>query len=384
MSNSLTIVALHYETGKPVEIEIRDNLIHKISGISGSLQNQNLFVAPGLIDNQINGYKSIDFSEASLTTAKMKRAVDAIRSDGVTTFMPTVITNSHENLLRNFRNLAETMKDDEVRNSVAGFHLEGPYISPEEGYYGCHPSAFIRRPSWDEFAQYQEVAEGNILQVTVSPEIEGCTEFIEMCIRNNVTVAIGHTNASAEQINKAADHGARLSTHLGNGCANLIDRHRNPLWPQLANDLLIPSVIADGHHLLPEEVQVFYRVKGPHNMILTSDVTHLIGMTPGKYIFLGSEVVLTTEGLIKNPVLNCLAGASMPLRTGVGNVIKFTGCPLGEAINMTSGNVARIYNLSDRGSLAEGKRADLILFEKEDYNIKIKQVWVKGEMAFRQ
>jgi N-acetylglucosamine-6-phosphate deacetylase len=382
MDDYLEINSIHYETGKPVKIEIRDKLICKISEISGSLQNQNLFVAPGLIDNQINGYKGVDFSETSLTADKMLKAIEAIRADGVTTFMPTVITNSHENLLRNFRNLAEAMKNDEVRDSVAGFHLEGPYISPEEGYYGCHPSAFIRKPSWDEFAQYQEAADGNIRQVTVSPETDGCMEFIEKCSKNNVIVAIGHTNASAEQIKKAVNHGARLSTHLGNGCANLIDRHRNPLWPQLANDLLIPTIIADGHHLLPEEVQVFYKVKGPHNMILTSDVTHLIGMTPGKYIFLGSEVVLTNEGLIKNPVLNCLAGASMALRTGVGNVMKFTGCSLGETINMASGNVARIYNLADRGSLSAGKRADLIVFEKDDNNIEIKQVWVKGRKVF--
>ncbi len=115
-------------------------------------------------------------------------------------------------------------------------------------------------------------------------------------------VAIGHTNASADQISQAVDNGARLSTHLGNGCANLIHRHMNPLWPQMANDHLTPSIIADGHHLLPEEVQVFYKIKGPHNIILTSDVTHLIGMTPGKYMFLGSEIVYTDDGLIKNPV----------------------------------------------------------------------------------
>ena len=102
-------------------------------------------------------------------------------------------------------------------------------------------------------------------------------------------------------------------------------------------------------------------------------------MTPGKYIFLGSEVVLTDEGLIKNPVLNCLAGASMPLRTGVGNVMKFTGCTLGEAVNMASGNVARIYNLSDRGSLTPGKRADLILFEMDGNNINIKASMGKRE-----
>jgi N-acetylglucosamine-6-phosphate deacetylase len=101
-------------------------------------------------------------------------------------------------------------------------------------------------------------------------------------------------------------------------------------------------------------------------------------MAPGKYIFLGSEIVLTDDGLIKNPALNCLAGASMPLKKGVGNIIKYTGCTLGEAVNMASVNVAAIYNLSDRGSLATGKRADLIVFTKNENDIILKQVWVKG------
>lgn len=382
MNITSEIKAIHYETGKPVILEIRNGIISTISEIRDSEKIQDLYISPGLIDNQINGYNGVDFSDAVLTTEKMLMAVEAIRNDGVTSFLPTVITSGHENLLRTFRNLAEALKDDEVRTSVAGFHLEGPYISPEEGFYGCHPSAFIRKPVWDEFAKYQEAAEGNIKQVTVSPEVDGCLEFIRMCTENNVVVALGHTNASADQIRRAVDNGARLSTHLGNGCANMIDRHRNPLWPQLANDLLTPSLIADGHHLLPEEIQVFYKVKGPHNMILTSDVTHLIGMEPGKYIFLGSEIVLTDDGLIKNPILNCLAGASLPLMKGVENVIKYTGCTLGEAINMASVNVARIYNLSERGSLAIGKRADLIVFKKTGNYITLKQVWVKGRKVF--
>jgi N-acetylglucosamine-6-phosphate deacetylase len=344
-----------------------------------SEQYRNLYIAPGLIDNQINGYNGIDFSGEELTPDKMKVAVSSIRMDGVTTFQPTIITNNHKNLLRTFRNLAKALKDMDIRESISGLHLEGPYISPVEGYYGCHPAACIRKPSWKEFCEYQQAAEGNIRQVTLAPESDGALEFIRLCVLNNIIVSIGHTNASAEQIKLAVDYGARLSTHLGNGCANLIDRHLNPLWPQLANDLLTPSIIADGHHLLPEEVQVFYKVKDPQNIILTSDVTHLIGMTPGKYLFMGSEVVFTDEGLIKNPVLNCLAGASMPLRTGVGNIMKFTGCTLGEAVNMASGNVARIYNLSDRGSLAPGKRADLILFEMDGTVIRLKQVLIRGK-----
>jgi len=380
MNEISDIKAIHFETGKPVRIKIKNGLIDEISEISPTAGKQNLFVAPGFIDNQINGYNSVDFSDLNLTTENMLMALESIRYDGVTTFFPTIITNSHENLLRIFRNLTEALKDDEIRSSVPGFHLEGPYISAEEGYYGCHPSGYIRKPSWDEFAHYQEAAGGNIRQVTLAPELDGCIDFIDNCIRKNIVVAIGHTNASGEQINKAVDHGARLSTHLGNGCANLIDRHRNPFWPQLANDLLTPTLIADGHHLLPEELQVFYKVKGPKNLVLTSDVTHLTGMAPGKYVFLGSEIVLTEDGLIKNPVLNCLAGASMPLRTGVGNIMKFTGCKLGEAINMATLNVAGIYNLSDRGSLVPGKRADLVVFEIIDNKLNIKQIIINGKI----
>ena len=194
---------------------------------------------------------------------------------------------------------------------------------------------------------------------------------------------MGHTNASADQIDQAVENGARLSTHLGNGCANFIHRHKNPIWPQLANDRLATSVIADGQHLLPEEIRVFYKVKGPENIILTSDVIYLAGMGPGRYTFLESEVILTEEGMLLNPELNCLAGASFPLKKGVETMMNFTGCSLTNAINMASGNVARIYGLNDRGKLAPGKRADIILFEKERNELKVIKTFLKGELVYQ-
>lgn len=379
MNRSGEVSALHYETGRPVRIKFSGGLISSVDEIPMSDELNDIYVAPGLIDNQINGYRGVDFSDPSLSSLKFRMAVDAIRKDGVTSFFPTIITGSHDSLVRVFRNLARALQDDEeVRTSVAGFHLEGPYISPEAGFYGCHPAEFIRKPSWDEFMQYQDAAAGNIRQVTVSPEIEGVMDFIGRCVRQEIIVSIGHTNASAARIMEAADRGARLSTHLGNGCANLIDRHRNPIWPQLAHDLLTPSIIADGHHLLPEEVKVFCKVKGPDNIILTSDVTHFMGMEPGNYVFMGSDIVLSADGLIKNPVLNCLAGASLPLRTGVGNVMRFTGCTLGTAVNLASRNVSAACRISGRGTLEPGKRADFILFSMEDFNMSVRNVIVNG------
>jgi N-acetylglucosamine-6-phosphate deacetylase len=381
-----SIEGIHYETGNPVRIEIIDGRIENIIKISGLKDEKStLFIAPGLIDNQINGYANVDFSGNKLSSEDVIVATEAIWRDGVTSFLPTLITNSHENLIKNFSILNDVLKKDELfHKSVPGFHLEGPYISPEKGYRGCHPVQHIRKPSWDEFTIYQKAAGGRIIQITIAPELEGSMEFIRLCAHNGIVIAMGHTNASAEQIRHAVENGVKLSTHLGNGCANLIHRHNNPIWPQLANDRLTPSIIADGLHLIPEEVRVFYKVKGPDNIILTSDVIYLAGMAPGKYTFLGNEVILTEEGMLLNTESNCLAGASFPLKKGVENMMNFTGCSLTKAINMASVNVARIYNLEDRGTLATGKRADLILFERVDNQLKIKKTYLNGILVYQE
>ena len=379
-----SIEALHYETGKPVRIEIVDGLISNITEIEGLEDDKkNLFVAPGLIDNQINGYAGVDFSGNKLSVREIFKAAQAIWKEGVTTFLPTVLTNSHDNLLKNLRTLDEAIGGEEkLRQSIPGIHLEGPYISPKEGYRGCHPVQHIRKPSWKEFLAYQKAAGGRIIQVTLAPETEGAMEFIRLCTRMGIVAALGHTNASSDQINQAVDSGARLSTHLGNGCANLIHRHQNPIWPQLANDLLTTSVIADGLHLTPDELRVFYKIKGPRNLILTSDVIYLAGMAPGRYTFLENEVILTEEGMLLNPDLNCLAGASFPLMRGVENIMKFTGCKFNQAVNMASGNVAAFYGFADRGELVSGKRADIILIEKKNDHLRIINSWLNGKQVF--
>ena len=380
------VSGIHYATGQPVKIGIRDGRIVSIFETAGSGKDlKDLFIAPGLIDNQINGYANIDFSGNNLSAGGVIEAAKAINRDGVTTFLPTLITGSHEHLIRNFAILHEALtKDERLAGSVPGFHLEGPYISPDEGYRGCHPVQHIRKPSWEEFSLYQKAAGGRIIQVTLAPELQGATEFIRLCKLHGITVAMGHTNSTAEDIDRAVVAGVSISTHLGNGCANFIHRHNNPIWPQLANELLISTIIADGFHLIPEELKVFYKVKGPDKLILTSDVIYLAGMAPGKYTFLESEVMLTKEGMLKNLAMNCLAGASFPLKTGVGNMMKFTGCSLKDAVNMASGNVARIYGLTDRGSLTVGNRADLILFEMDGDQLKIRKTYLNGELIFQE
>ncbi len=384
MTDIKNIEALHYETGKPVRIEIDNGLIKNISS-TGSFTDKIIddFVAPGFIDNQVNGYTGVDFSEDEITVQSVKRVIEALNKEGVTSFVPTFITNSHEKLIHNFRNAASVLNDHFIKDSVAGFHLEGPYISPDKGYYGTHRAEFVRKPSWDEFLAYQEAAEGRIIEVTVAPEVEGAMDFISSCSKNNIHVSIGHSNATSDQINEAVSRGARLATHLGNGLANMIDRHRNPIWPILANELLSPSVIADGNHLLPDQIKVFFRIKGPGNIFLVSDASPLAGLPPGRYDYMGSEVMSMPDGSLRNLQMNCLAGASLPLKKGVENMMAFTGCSLATAINLASVNVSHILGFADRGELLPRRRADLVVFSFKEGKINITRTLVKGRQTFK-
>ena len=373
-----------YSDNSKVSIEIKNGLIQKIESINSFEKERNIkqFIAPGLIDNQVNGFLGIEFSSPNLSTEDMHNVTIELNQKGVVTFLPTIITASQESLIKSFKNLVSTLKDSNVSYSVPGFHLEGPYISPVDGYRGAHSLEYVRKPDWSEFEKINEAADGKIIQVTLAPEVDGAIEFIKKCVQNNIVVSLGHHNANAEEIIRAVDTGAQTVTHLGNGCANNINRFNNPLWMQLAEDRLMSSLILDGFHLLPELVKVFYKAKGSKRIILTSDITMLAGMSPGDYVWDGNDVVLTSEGIILFPKENVFAGASLPLITGVGNMMKFTNCGLQEAIDMATVNPAHLYRLEDRGIIEVGKRADLMFFGIEGDKINISQMIIGGEFLF--
>ncbi len=381
------IEGMHYITGKPVQVEIIDGKISKIKNIKKlSDENSNLFVAPGFFDNQINGFAGVSFAfgESDLTTKGIEKATSELWKLGVTTYLPTLTTNDQDILVRNFELLAKSMDDENLLGSIPGFHLEGPYINPEDGYRGAHPKQFVRLPNWDEFMEMYNAANGQIMQVTVAPEMEGAQEFIKKCREKGIVIAVGHHNANKEQLDLAVENGARISTHLGNGCANMINRHRNPLWPQLANDDLMISIICDGFHLLPEEIKTFYKAKGVDNTIITSDVTSYAALPPGEYKTQTGEIIeLTQDGMLRYPAQNVLYGSASPITKGVGHIMEVTDCSLADAVQMSSTNPAKLYGLNDRGTLEPGKRADLILFSLNDFKVNIHKTFVNGKLVYQ-
>ena len=385
-SGQTTITGLLYSDHKPVSITFNEGRITAIERIEELPEGRNdIYIAPGLIDNQVNGFAGVSFTFGGieLNSEDVKKATRELWKTGVTTYLPTLTTNSYDLLKRNFTILKSVIDDPSLLGSIAGFHLEGPYISPVDGYRGAHPLKHVRKPDRDEFLSLYEASGNNILQLTLAPEMEDAMDLISLCTEKGIVIAIGHHNASTAVITEAIDKGARISTHLGNGCANMINRHVNPLWPQLADDRLMISIIGDGFHLLPEEIRVFYKVKGPEKTIITSDVTGFGSLPPGKYVTEeGDSIELTKDGMLRYPAQNVLYGSASPLKKGVGNVMKVTGCSLAEAIRMASTNPARLYGLDDRGEIATGKRADLILFQLIDDELVIKQTYVNGRQVY--
>jgi N-acetylglucosamine-6-phosphate deacetylase len=381
-----TVEGIHYVTGKPVRITIQDGKIAHVKSIKKVDQKySDVIVAPGFIDNQVNGFAGVSFAfgKSDLTGEGIFKATSELWKAGVTSYLPTLTTNSKEVLIKNFAVLGDALSDRKLLGSIPGFHLEGPYINPEDGYRGAHPKQFVRLPDWDEFMEMYNASGEKILQVTVAPEMEGAQDFIRKCREKGIVVALGHHNANREQVDEAVKNGARVSTHLGNGCANMINRHQNPLWPQLSNDDLMISIICDGFHLLPEQIRVFYKTKGVENTIITSDVTSYAALEPGTYkTETGETIELTKEGKLHYPAQQVLYGSASPLTKGVGHVMRVTGCSLADAVKMASANPARLNGLTDRGELKPGLRADLVLFRLNDFSVHVVKTYVNGELVF--
>ena len=371
------INGIHYKSGAAINIAIQHG---KIATIGPGTESHS-WVAPGLVDLQVNGYRGIDFNAGPLTHSELDRLVNDLYAQGICCFYPTLITQPIPQLISALQALGKSM---EAFPSIAGIHLEGPFISPEDGPRGAHPRPYVLPPDIDLFKQLRDAALGNIRLITLSPEYPGACKLIEWCVAQGIIVAIGHTAASPEQIRDAISAGASMSTHLGNGSHLMLPRHANYLWEQLASDSLTASIIADGFHLPDAFMQVALRAKADR-IILVSDSTALAGMSPGTYdAAIGDQVVLTAEGRLSlkdEPAL--LAGSAASLLDCI-NYLSRTGlCSWQAAVDMASLIPGQL--IDNNPNILKGADANLILLEKDaQKNLVVKSTFVKGEWVFER
>lgn len=358
--------ARHYATGEPIDLRHERGTVLDVSPAgTGRADLEAGWVAPALFDLQINGCLGISFNSPTLTVEQVRTVVEECRRHGIGGLLPTLVTNSPEALAHGFGTLRRGCETDpEVGAAVPGFHLEGPYISPDDGPRGAHPRPYVRDPDLDEFRRWQDAAGGRIRLVTLAPERPGALRFIEQVSRSGVVVAIGHTAATPALIRDAIAAGARLSTHLGNGSHAVLPRHDNYVWEQLAADDLWSSLIPDGHHLPESLIKVIVRVKAPARSIITCDASSLAGLTPGRYREWDTDLEVMPGGKVVVSGTPYLAGSGVFTDACIPVVMRAAGVTLREALDMAAARPRDLLGLP-RWELAAESFAPLMLFDWE-------------------
>lgn len=275
---------------------------------------------PGLIDLQVNGYKGVDFSGPSLSQEDVIRLCQELRQAGTTAFLPTVITSSTEVYRRNLPIIAAVLQRPEFRRQILGIHLEGPFISPEDGARGAHQRQWTRRPDVDYLKSLIDWADGTVRLITIAAELPGAKDLAGWAAEHKIAVSLGHQMASGDNLDKLAAAGARALTHLGNGMPAMIPRHDNAIWAGLANDDLCAMIITDGHHLPASVLKTIVRTKGPSRCIVVSDASPVAGWPPGQYDCLGIQAVLDESGKLYNPATGYMVGSAATLQMCVNHL----------------------------------------------------------------
>ncbi|MSV35856.1 MAG: N-acetylglucosamine-6-phosphate deacetylase [Bryobacterales bacterium] len=358
-----------------------DSVIRSVDPVLGG-DTGDTFIAPGFIDLQVNGFAGVDFNSPAVSHAEIQRAIDAIFSTGVTRFFPTVITGDPAEMLAALRNLAAARESLPHGEAMAGFHVEGPHISPEDGPRGAHPRAWVRPPDFDEFLRWQDAAQDHVRMVTLAPEWPGAPDYIERITETGVVAAIGHTRATAAQIRDAVSAGATLSTHLGNGAGSKT-RTEEFIAEQLNSSRLAASFIVDPHHLPDEFLSRALHAKGVERSLLVTDAAAPAMCPPGPYVLGGVDVELKDDGRVVLRGGTRLAGSSLRMDHAIANVMARAGLTLAEAITMATTNPARVGRVGGRlRGLQPGSRADLVRFRFAGHGIEIQETYLSGQRVF--
>lgn len=329
-------------SGRNLNIEIQNGKIASVDEIEEDCLN---YLSPGFLDIQINGYQGKNYSD-SLSLSQIEELTKNISLSGTTRHLPTIITNSEDNILASIKAIVEARKVSPLLEYALPFiHIEGPFISLDEGARGVHDPSHIRGADFEEFLRWQDAAEGLIKIVTLSPEDEKSLDFIRKISNVGVIAAIGHTNASVEMIDKAIEAGARLSTHLGNGCPAYIPRLQNFLWKQLSDGRLRASIIADGFHLPPYVLKSFTQSKGAEKTILISDAAALAGSEPGLYKWGNMDIEIFEDGHMGLHNTSNLAGASSLLNRCIAHLMDSSDLTLEECVRCATVNPWNLLNL---------------------------------------
>ncbi|WP_410502471.1 N-acetylglucosamine-6-phosphate deacetylase [Exiguobacterium acetylicum] len=308
---------------------------------------------PGMIDVHIHGGYDVDVMDGDAKS--LRHFSQQMLQEGVTSFLATTITQDWENITQALETVREVVAQDDT--TIVGVHLEGPFINPD--YAGAQPHEHIVEPDVEQFLKWQQASGNTIKLVTYAPERPGARAFEEAVRLTGAIPSAGHTDATYAQ-NQAGHvtHG----THLYNQMRALHHREPGTVGYCLLTPDVYAEIIPDGIHSAPEMVDFAYRMKGADQLIVITDAMRAKGLADGEYE-LGGQAVFVRDGAARLEN-GSLAGSVLTMDAALRNIIAYTGCSLEEAVRMTSVNAAKELQLNQKGSLAVGKDADIVLLDE--------------------
>lgn len=344
---------LEYATGRPFGGALRIE-----GGLPAAARR---WLAPPLVDLQVNGYAGVDFQQDGLTEADVRRAAQALAADGGGLFFAAVITAPWPAMLARVRRLAGLVGRVP---GLAGLHVEGPWLSARPGFHGAHEPAWLRDPSPAQFTELRAAAGGVPLLLTLAPERPGAPETIRAAAQAGAVVSLGHTDATVEQLRAAVDAGARAFTHLGNGCPPQLDRHDNILWRVLDTPGLACALIPDGIHLPPPAFRGLHRALGPERAWFTTDAMAAAGAPPGEHTLGALRLTVGADGVVRQPGRAHLVGSALRPVEGVRRAAAMLGVAWPAVWDAFSRRTARLAGLKFNWPPGPGETALLVAEEE--------------------
>ena len=323
-------------------------------------------IVPGFIDIHTHGYDGWDTNDA--TPEGLRNWTKNVVKEGVTSFCPTTITQSHEILSNALKNVAKVVDEGYEGAEIVGIHFEGPYL--DKTFKGAQPEAYCIAPDVEEFKQYQEDAKGLIKVITMACEHDPNFTLTQYCASHGVLVSQGHSGATYEEARMAVAHGAMSMTHVFNGMTGFHHRKPGLVGAAMRFRDVFGEVICDGNHSNINALNDYYMAKGRDYVVMISDSLMAKCRPIGsRLIFGGNEIEILPDGSAKIVGTDTLAGSTLNINRGLQIVVEKALVPFDYALNSCTLNPARALKMDDhKGKICTGYDADLVVLNN-DYDV---------------
>jgi N-acetylglucosamine-6-phosphate deacetylase len=373
------VKARHFENGQAIEVSWADGLITRIEPIADAPEN--LWIAPPLLDLQVNGFGGVDFQQDDVSLGDVIEAACGLRATGCASFLLTLISDEWPRMLARLRHFRELRaKSSELQHAIAGWHVEGPFLSGQPGYCGAHDPRVMRDPTPAHIEELRRVCGDDPLLLTMDPERSDAIASIERAVSLGIHISLGHTNASAKRISQAIKAGAAAFTHLGNGCPHELNRHDNILWRIFETEGIFVSLIPDGIHVTAPLFRIAHRLLGKDRIFYVSDAMAAAGAAPGRYQLGRLTLEVGEDEVVRLPGSTNFAGSALRPLDGVLRAAEMLGCSWRDVWAQYSILPAKLMGFGH--GLAVGAPATFIALEAVSEPINLiseMDVYVRGE-----